>query len=47
MTAAALPEDVERCLAAGMDAHIAKPIDHHQLVLLAQQDWRRETAIAV
>ena len=27
MTAAAMPDDVERCLAAGMDAHIAKPMD--------------------
>jgi signal transduction histidine kinase/CheY-like chemotaxis protein len=47
MTAAALPEDVERCLAAGMDAHIAKPIDHNQLIALARQDWRGEAAIAV
>jgi CheY-like chemotaxis protein len=27
MTAAAMPDDVQRCLAAGMDAHIAKPMD--------------------
>jgi CheY-like chemotaxis protein len=47
MTAAALPEDVERCLAAGMDAHIAKPIDHNQLITLARQDWRRSASIAV
>jgi signal transduction histidine kinase/ActR/RegA family two-component response regulator len=40
MTAAALPEDVERCLAAGMDGHIAKPIDYNQLVAMAQRDWR-------
>lgn len=27
MTADAMPEDVERCLAAGMNAHLAKPIN--------------------
>jgi two-component system CheB/CheR fusion protein len=31
VTAAALPEDRERCLAAGMDAHIAKPLDPDSL----------------
>ena len=27
MTANAFPDDVQRCLDAGMNAHIAKPID--------------------
>lgn len=31
MTANASREDVELCLAAGMDAHLAKPIDEHRL----------------
>jgi CheY-like chemotaxis protein len=32
MTAAALPEDVARCNAAGMDGHISKPIEHAALL---------------
>jgi len=31
VTADAMPEDAARCLAAGMDAHLAKPISHHAL----------------
>jgi two-component system CheB/CheR fusion protein len=31
LTAAALPEDRNQCLAAGMDGHIAKPLDPEQL----------------
>ena len=31
MTANAFAEDVQRCLDAGMDAHIAKPIDRRTL----------------
>jgi CheY-like chemotaxis protein len=27
LTANAMAEDVERCLAAGMDRHVAKPIE--------------------
>ena len=31
MTAAAMPEDQQECLAAGMNAHVSKPIDPRQL----------------
>jgi CheY-like chemotaxis protein len=43
MTAAALPEDVERCRTAGMDDHLPKPIDHNQLIAMARHDWRGDT----
>ena len=33
MTANAFAEDVQRCLDAGMDAHIAKPIDIEKVKL--------------
>jgi CheY-like chemotaxis protein len=42
-TAHALAEDREKCLAAGMVDHIAKPIDLRQLVAMI----RRHTARAV
>ena len=32
MTAAAMESDRQECLAAGMNAHVAKPIDAEQLV---------------
>jgi len=32
MTAAAMEEDKQECLAAGMNAHVAKPIDPKELV---------------
>jgi DNA-binding response OmpR family regulator len=32
LTAHALPEDQERCLAAGMDGYISKPIQARQLI---------------
>jgi CheY-like chemotaxis protein len=46
MTAAAMDEDRQACLAAGMDAHISKPIDPKELVrnLLAWIRPRRVSA---
>jgi CheY-like chemotaxis protein/anti-sigma regulatory factor (Ser/Thr protein kinase) len=43
MTADAMPEDVARCLAAGMDAHMAKPISGAGLVAMLER-WLGETS---
>lgn len=40
MTANAFDEDVRECLDAGMDAHIAKPIDPHDLYQTLEQAKR-------
>jgi signal transduction histidine kinase/CheY-like chemotaxis protein len=32
MTASVLPQEIERCLAAGMDGHIPKPFEIHELL---------------
>jgi two-component system, sensor histidine kinase and response regulator len=37
MTANALPEDREKCLAAGMDDHLAKPVQAHALRLVLER----------
>ena len=37
VTADAMPEDAARCLAAGMNAHLAKPISHLALYAAMQQ----------
>lgn len=37
LSAATMPEDVERALSAGMDAHLAKPIDAQQLAYVLKQ----------
>ena len=37
MTADAMPEDVSRCLAAGMNAHMAKPINQAGLLLMVNR----------
>jgi CheY-like chemotaxis protein len=41
MTANALPEDREKCLAAGMDDHLAKPIQARALVRVLEQSTAR------
>ena len=41
MTADAFAEDVQRCHEAGMNAHVAKPIDVRELVRLLQRYVRR------
>ena len=42
MTANAFEDDVRRCIAAGMDEHLSKPVDVHKLLqALARRDNRR------
>lgn len=40
VTADAMPEDAARCLAAGMDAHLAKPVTHDRLYAAIDQTFR-------
>ena len=37
MTADAMPEDVTRCLAAGMNAHLAKPVSQAALFAIVSR----------
>jgi hypothetical protein len=37
LTASTLPEDIEHCLAAGMDAHVSKPFDFADLAACVRQ----------
>jgi two-component system, sensor histidine kinase and response regulator len=46
MTAHAMNSDRERCLAAGMDGHLAKPIDSLQLFAAVEQDGSGGAACA-
>ncbi len=46
MTAHALADDKRKCLAAGMDDHIAKPIEIHQLHRLIQK-WAPDFSVAI
>ena len=44
MTAYAMPADRGKCLHAGMDDHIAKPVDMHALESVIERVMRRERA---
>jgi signal transduction histidine kinase/ActR/RegA family two-component response regulator len=46
MTADAMPEDVDRCLEAGMDAHLAKPISQAGLVAAVNRAVAGDAAAA-
>ena len=46
MTANAMEADKERCREAGMDDHIAKPLDVQQLFMTLQR-WIRNSAVAI
>jgi CheY-like chemotaxis protein len=46
MTAAALPEDVERCLTAGMNDHLAKPIRQEEMLDKALRQLERGSRAA-
>ncbi len=45
MTANASPRDIEQCLAAGMNAHVGKPIDEQQLWRTLLQHCLHETPV--
>ncbi|MGL6293602.1 response regulator [Eubacterium aggregans] len=49
MTANAFEEDIDASMAAGMDAHLSKPIDRHKLyqtlARLIQQSGERRTSV--
>lgn len=47
VTADAMPEDAGRCLSAGMDGHLAKPVTHDRLYAAVDQAFRAaETRLA-
>jgi signal transduction histidine kinase len=44
LTAHAMPADRQRCLAAGMDGYLAKPLDVRQLVQMVEDYARRQSS---
>jgi signal transduction histidine kinase/CheY-like chemotaxis protein len=46
MTASALKEDVESCLAAGMNDHMAKPVLRHQMAKMIEKWIKRPITVA-
>jgi signal transduction histidine kinase/CheY-like chemotaxis protein len=40
MTANVMPEDIQRCLGAGMDGHIGKPVQTRDLATVLEHCWR-------
>jgi two-component system, sensor histidine kinase and response regulator len=45
MTAYAMTGDMERCLAAGMDGYISKPIRASELLSAVEKDWARPAVL--
>ena len=44
MTANAFREDAEKCMEAGMNAHLAKPLDDKKIKLTISEELRRSNA---
>ena len=44
MTANAFAEDVQRCLDAGMNAHLAKPLDDEKIKQTISEELRKQNA---